>query len=52
MRELGKYIEKRKAKDKDFAKGYDEGYSNFKSNVMRKLLQKKSGLVQKEDVKF
>ncbi len=32
MTDLEKYITKRKKTDKDFAKGYEEGFENFKTN--------------------
>jgi hypothetical protein len=30
MSDLQKYIERRKQRDPEFAKGYEEGYDNFK----------------------
>ena len=32
MNDLQKYIAKRKKTDKDFAKDYEEGFENFKTN--------------------
>ena len=36
MRDLQKYIEKRKKSDPNFAENYDEGYKNFKIGVILK----------------
>ncbi len=41
MRDLKKYIKKRKASDPEFAKDFDFGYEQFKIDVMLKQNQKK-----------
>ncbi|MBU3003425.1 helix-turn-helix domain-containing protein [Paraglaciecola arctica] len=46
MSDLKKYVAKRKADDKDFAKGYDEGYQNLKFGIMLKTARKESGITQ------
>ncbi|MCL5990974.1 MAG: helix-turn-helix transcriptional regulator [Bacteroidetes bacterium] len=43
-----KYIEDRKKSDKKFALGYDEGYQNFKINVLLKQLRVEKGISQEE----
>ena len=48
MSDLKKYIKKRKASDKDFAKNYDEGYIDFKLSVVLKMLREEAGLTQEE----
>ena len=43
MSDLKKYIKERKKKDKAFAKGFDEGYEQFKIGVvLRKAAQSES----------
>lgn len=49
MSDLQRYIKKRKAADKAFAKNYDEQYSDFKLNVVLRALREEVGLTQ-EDV--
>ncbi|WP_158969500.1 helix-turn-helix domain-containing protein [Paraglaciecola sp. L3A3] len=46
MSDLKKYVAKRKADDKDFAEGYDEGYQNLKFGIMLKTARKESGITQ------
>ncbi|MEO9943929.1 helix-turn-helix transcriptional regulator [Paraglaciecola sp.] len=46
MSDLKKYVAKRKADDKDFAEGYDEGYQNLKFGIMLKAARKESGITQ------
>ncbi|MEP0174111.1 MAG: helix-turn-helix transcriptional regulator [Paraglaciecola sp.] len=46
MSDLKKYVSKRKADDKDFAEGYDEGYQNLKFGIMLKTARKESGITQ------
>ncbi len=48
MSDLKKYINKRKAGDPDFAKGYDEGFEEFKIGLVLKQEREKSGLTQEE----
>jgi DNA-binding XRE family transcriptional regulator len=48
MSDLKKYIEKRKKRDKEFAKGYDEGYEQFKIGVMLREARLSAGLTQEE----
>ncbi len=48
MSDLKKYINKRKKTDKAFAKGYDEGYDNFKIGVMLREARIKKGITQEE----
>ncbi len=48
MSDLKKYIIKRKKKDKGFAKGYNEGYEQFKVGVMLKEARICAGLTQEE----
>ncbi|PKL40403.1 MAG: transcriptional regulator [Spirochaetae bacterium HGW-Spirochaetae-1] len=48
MSDLKKYIHKRKAKDPDFARGYDEGFEEFKIGLVLRREREKSGLTQEE----
>jgi ribosome-binding protein aMBF1 (putative translation factor) len=48
MSDLKKYIKQRKEKDRKFAKGYDEGYEQFKVGVMLKQARESAGLTQEE----
>lgn len=48
MSDLKKYIAARKAKDRDFAKGYDEGYAQFKLGEMLRQARERAGLTQEE----
>ena len=48
MRDLKKYVENRKKKDKAFAEGYDQGFEEFKIGFMLKEAREKSGLTQEE----
>ncbi len=48
MSDVQKYIKKRKAKDKAFAKGFDSGYEQFKVGVMLKMAREEAGLTQEE----
>ena len=48
MSDLQKYIKKRKAKDKRFAKGFDSGYEQFKIGVLLKQAREEAGLTQEE----
>ena len=48
MSDLKKYIIKRKANDPEFAKGYDEGFEEFKIGLILRQEREKSGLTQEE----
>jgi len=48
MSDLKKYISKRKAKDPEFAQGYDEGFEEFKIGLILRQEREKSGLTQEE----
>jgi ribosome-binding protein aMBF1 (putative translation factor) len=48
MSDLQKYIKKRKARDPEFAKGFDTGYEQFKIGVLLKQARKEAGLTQEE----
>ena len=45
---LKTYIQQRKAKDSDFAKGFETGYQEFKIGVMLKMARQEMGLTQEE----
>ena len=46
MSDLKKYVAKRKASDKEFAEGYEEGLENFKIGVLLRQAREKSGITQ------
>lgn len=48
MDDLEKYINKRKKKSKEFAKGFESGYRDFKIGVMLKQAREKAGITQEE----
>jgi len=48
MSDLQKYIQKRKARDKEFEKNFDSGYEHFKIGVLLKQAREESGLTQEE----
>ena len=48
MNELDRYIKKRKKTDPDFAKGFDEGYRDFKIGVILRQAREEAGLTQEE----
>lgn len=48
MSDLKKYINKRKAKDPEFAKDYEIGYQEFKIGVMLKMAREEAGLTQEQ----
>lgn len=48
MSDLRRYISKRKKRDEDFAKDFDEGYADFQIGVIVRRLRKKAGLTQLE----
>ena len=49
MSDLKQYIEKRKAKDPEFAENYETGYLEFKIGVLLRQAREEAGLTQ-EDV--
>ena len=48
MSDLQRYIEKRKAKDPEFAHNYESGYQQFKIGAMLKLAREEAGLTQEQ----
>jgi ribosome-binding protein aMBF1 (putative translation factor) len=48
MSDLKKYISERKKRDKKFAKGFDEGYEQFKLGAMLRQARESAGLTQEE----
>jgi ribosome-binding protein aMBF1 (putative translation factor) len=48
MSNLQKYIKKRKARDPEFAKGFDTGYEQFKIGVLLKQAREEAGFTQEE----
>lgn len=48
MSDIQKYIKKRKARDPEFAKGFDTGYEQFKIGVLLKQAREETGLTQEE----
>jgi len=48
MRDLQKYIIKRKKRDLTFARDFDSGYHQFKIGVMLKQAREEAGLTQDE----
>jgi len=48
MSDLKTYISRRKEKDADFAKDYDEGYERFKIGVLLRQAREEAGLSQEE----
>ena len=52
MNDLEKYIEKRKKKDSEFAKGFEEGYKEFKIGVLLKQAREQAGLTQEQLAKM
>ena len=48
MSDLNRYITKRKTTDPDFAKGFEEGYQEFKIGEMLKQARKETGFTQEE----
>ena len=48
MSDLKRYIRKRKARDPEFAEGFDSGYEQFKVGVMLKQAREEAGLTQEE----
>lgn len=48
MSDLKKYIKERKKRDNKFARGFDEGYEQFKVGVMLRQARESAGLTQEE----
>lgn len=48
MSDLRKYIAERKKRDTAFAKGYEEGYEQFKIGIMLRESRESAGLTQDE----
>ncbi len=48
MSDLKKYIKERKKKDKVFAKGFEEGYEQFKIGVVLRQVREEAGITQEE----
>jgi len=48
MSDLKKYIKERKKRDKEFAKGFDDGYEQFKIGVVLRQAREEAGLTQEE----
>ena len=48
MSDLKKYLTERKAKDVEFAQGYDEGYEQFKIGIILHQVRESAGLTQEE----
>ena len=48
MSDVKRYIEKRKARDPEFAKDFDSGYEQFKIGVMLKQAREDAGMTQEE----
>ncbi len=46
MSDLKKYVHNRKKKDMGFAKGYDDGYEQFKIGAVLKQARETAGLTQ------
>ena len=42
------YVEERKKKDAEFAKGYEDGFQKFKIGVMLRMAREEAGLTQEE----
>ena len=48
MKDLEKYIDRRKRRDAEFSEGFDAGYSNFKVGVLLKQARERAGMTQDE----
>ena len=48
MSDLDRYIKSRKNIDPDFARGFDEGYRDFKIGVILRQAREEAGLTQEE----
>ncbi len=49
--DLQRYREARMKRDSEFAKGYEEGYQQFKLGVMLKIAREQAGLTQEQVAK-
>lgn len=48
MSDLDKYINRRKRRDREFADGFEPGYSNFKVGILLKQARERAGMTQDE----
>jgi DNA-binding XRE family transcriptional regulator len=48
MSDIEKYIKRRKAKDPEFAEGFDSGYRDFEIGVLLRQAREEAGLTQEE----
>jgi DNA-binding XRE family transcriptional regulator len=48
MSDLDRYIKSRKKTDPDFARGFDEGYLDFKIGMILRQAREEAGLTQEE----
>ena len=48
MSDLKQYVEKRRAKDAEFAENYETGYLEFKIGVLLRQAREEAGLTQEE----
>lgn len=48
MDDLDKYIQKRKERDPEFARGYKAGYEEFKVGVLLRGARERAGVTQEE----
>ena len=48
MKKLQTYIKERKARDPEFAEGYEAGYQDFKIGAMLKAARKEAGMTQEQ----
>ena len=48
MSDIERYIEERKARDPEFADGYESGYADFKIGVLIRQAREEAGLTQGE----
>ena len=48
MSDLDRYIKRRKRTDPEFARGFDEGYRDFKIGVILRQAREEAGLTQEE----
>jgi HTH-type transcriptional regulator / antitoxin HipB len=48
MSDLDRYIKSRKKTDPDFARGFDEGYRDFKIGVILRQAREEAGLTQEQ----
>jgi ribosome-binding protein aMBF1 (putative translation factor) len=48
MSDLKKYIKERKKRDRVFAKGFDDGYEQFKIGIVLRQAREEAGLTQEE----